>query len=145
MRHSTATRANVALAFRRPMAKNSRSSVPTRTIKKLRMASAVNMATRISVRLEMMEDRYSDGRLRCNALISADEMNDEKHSRGATAKRSATPPVSRKLTRSGLNCSRMICGRRNTSRSAIMASRGMVNSAITRMDDTVRNLEYMGT
>ena len=35
------------------------------TTKKLRQASAVNMATRMSVKLEMMGATYSDGRLLC--------------------------------------------------------------------------------
>ena len=72
-------------------------------------------------------------------------MNEEKHTFGATAKRKATPPVSRKLPTNAFRCSRRTCGRESTSRSAIMASSGMVNSAITRMDATVRNLAYIGT
>ena len=62
-----------------------------------------------------------------------------------TAIHSATPAVSTRLTATAFRRRRSKAGSSISFTSARMASQGMVNSAMTRMDDTARNLSYIGT
>ena len=61
------------------------------------------------------------------------------------AKAAATPAVSTKLTIRYFIFEESKSGSSTMRFSASMASSGMVNSATTRIDATVRNLAYMGT
>ena len=70
---------------------------------------------------------------------------DGKKTFGSTANNSAKPPVNPKLIKKSFLRSFMIAGVATTSFKASIANKGMVNSAITRMEDTARNLLYIGT
>ena len=66
---------------------------------------------------------------------------------GATAKMSATPAVSTNAAITPLqffSCF-SISGLLKISFKAKIANKGIVNSAITRIEDTARNLLYIGT
>ena len=70
---------------------------------------------------------------------------DGKNTFGSTANNNAKPPVSPKLIKKSFLRSFIIAGVETTSFKASIANKGMVNSAITRMEDTARNLLYIGT
>ena len=79
------------------------------------------------------------------ARISLEEMKLPKKNDGISENSRATPPVRIKLTIRGIFNFSFFTSLLSTSFSASIASKGMVNSAITRIDATVRNFAYMGT
>ena len=115
-------------------------------IQNVRQQSAVNTACRISVRLLTNGWKYSVGSP-CRACISAEEMKLLKNTDGITANSRAIPAVRPKeinkylLTAPVSRLSQILI----SSLRASMASNGIVNSAITRIEATVRNLAYIGT
>ena len=111
---------------------------------KLRHASAVNIDIRISLRFAIIGCICSEGS-DCKACISEDEMKDEKNRVGAMANKSDMPPVAPKLIYNAFLFAKTLFGFSIISFSASIAKSGMVNSATTKMDDTVRNLLYIGT
>ena len=122
---------------------NKRISVPTTMMKKERQQSAVNIAMRISRRLGSRASRASFGKLP-SALYSADDMKSLKKRVGARAKRKHAPAVRAKLTITHFIFLLSVSGSSTSFFNASIASNGMVNSAITSIDATVRNLEYIG-
>ena len=70
---------------------------------------------------------------------------EEKKSFGTKANKRAKPPVKAKLIRKSLRRSCNSFRVDTTSFKASIANKGMVNSAMTRMEDTARNLLYIGT
>ena len=117
-----------------------RQTTPMTMMKNERQASVVNMALRISVKLAINGCRCSEGN--CDmACISPVEIKLLKNRPGITAKSRQMPPVRPKEIQiylvEGWGCP-------INSLSASMANSGMVNSAMTRMEATVRNLAYMG-
>ena len=78
------------------------------------------------------------------ALNSAEEMKSEKKRVGAIANNSAIPPVSAKLIYTYFILSFRILGYSVIFFKANIAIRGIVNSAMTRIEATVLNFEYMG-
>ena len=109
----------------------------------VRQQSAEKIACRTSVRLESSGLSCSGGNCD-NACSSFDDTKSEKNSPGANAKSSAMPPVSATLRYSAFAFSFSTSGWSNTSFKAIIANSGMVNSAITSIDATVRNFAYIG-
>ena len=109
-----------------------------------RQQSAVNTACRISRRFSVTGRMYSCGSVE-RARISAEDMKSLKKRVGKRAKSIAIPPVSPKLMYTALMRFVSSDGSSTIFFSASMASNGMVNSAMTRIDATVRNLEYIGT
>ena len=115
-------------------------------IKKLRHASEVSIASRISFRLVMTGTRCSAGSPCFKAAISCPELKLEKKTPGAIARINATPAVSTNVTITPVrfSFSFRISGLLRISFKAKIANNGIVNSAITRMEDTARNLLYIG-
>ena len=105
------------------------------------------MASRISVRLATNEAKCSAGSACFKAVISCAVIKLEKKAPGATAKMNATPAVSTNAAITPLqffSCF-SISGLLKISFKAKIANKGIVNSAITRIEDTARNLLYIGT
>ena len=118
-----------------------------------RQQSAVNMATRISVRFCSSGASWSVG-IWLMACSSLELTKLEKNALGMSANNRQAPPMRTKAMSSEVLSERRFpapvcwaagcCPLAIHCLSASMASRGMVNSAMTSMDATVRNLAYMG-
>ena len=116
-------------------------------MKKLRQASAETMEARASLRAAMSSETgicpwaiaWRKSSCSCS-LIS------ERKVPGISASTRLSPSVSPPAMRKPPRCSSTSSRGRSTKRtSASTASTGMVNSAMTRMEETVRNLLYSGT
>ena len=118
--------------------------MPKRIIQNERQQSAVNTASRIDLRFVSSGLRYSAG-IPFIAAISEEEMKSVKNAPGMSAKSRHTPAVRTKLMSTNLILRVRMSGSSTIFLSASMASSGMVNSAITSMEATVLNLEYIGT
>ena len=81
----------------------------------------------------------------CSACISVTGTKEEKNSFGNSANSRAIPPVSPRLTVSALILFFNSSGFYTISLMVSAANKGMQNSAITRMEETARNLLYIGT
>ena len=147
IKHKSAIPANVKEAFNFRCWYKNKNRQPIIIIKKLRHASEAIIASRISVRFATNGAKCSAGSACFKAAISCVVIKPEKKAPGATAKINATPAVSTKVAitppRFSFNFS--VSGLLKISFKAKIANKGMVNSAITRMEDTARNLLYIGT
>ena len=138
-------------------------TVPASITKNERQQSAVNIEMRISRRLLMSGVRYSLG-IEASARSSALETKSGKNTVGMMANATHIPAVSTKLSASherfftsrhtsrceaGPTSSGVVPLRKfsvsSTFFRASIASSGMVNSAMTSIDATVRNFAYIGT
>ena len=125
------------------------SAHPMPIMMKLRNASALTSAPRISARLARMPDSSLAGIICwstafCSICASCAGTKPEPRLPGAMTSSRATPAVSAKLMAKAFLFVFHMPGSSNTRFRAKIASRGMVNSAMTRMDDTARNLLYIG-
>ena len=118
-------------------------NVPIAMMMNERQQSASNIASRIARRFGNICERYSCGICR-NACISCAEMKSEKKSPGITRNKRQKPAVKPKLMYTNFNFLFNISGSSIIFFNAIIANKGMVNSAITSIDATVRNLAYIG-
>ena len=133
-----------------PAAWSQSSAHPMQMMMKLRNASALTSTPRISERLARMPDSSLAGIICwstafCSICASCAGTKPEPRLPGATVSSRATPAVSARLMPNAFLFAFHIPGSSNTRFKAKIASRGMVNSAMTRMDDTARNLLYIGT
>ena len=117
-------------------------------MKNERQQSDVNVAIRISRKLASSGVSCSCG-IPLSARISAWDTKLSKNRVGAMANNAAMPPVSTKLTISQFTFLPLIVvftqsGSSITFFNASIPSKGMVNSAITSIEATVRNLAYIG-
>ena len=76
---------------------------------------------------------------------SVDDTKSEKNTEGISANSKAMPPVSTKLAYTYFIFVVNSSGSSVILFKAIIANSGIVNSATTKMDATVRNLAYIGT
>ena len=113
--------------------------IPIRMTQNERRQSLVNIAWRISVRFAISGPTCSAGNV-FKADISLVEMKLSKNIVGKRAMSRQMPPVRAKERMRYFLAVRTA----KNSRKASMARRGMVNSAMTRMEATVRNFAYIG-
>lgn len=116
---------------------------------KLRRASALTSAPRMSVRLGQNAGKFVsryhllvDGILKHLNLPGRYKTGIE--TTGAMNSSKATPAVSTKLMPNAFLSFFHMPGSSKMRFKAKMANRGIVNSAMTRIDDTARNLLYIG-
>ena len=79
------------------------------------------------------------------ARISLEEIKLSKNAEGVSEKSMAIPPVNRNEIPTYFILGFICSGSSNSFFSASIASNGIVNSAITSIEATVRNLAYIGT
>ena len=108
-----------------------------------RQQSALNMACLTCVRSARMGLSCCCGNCEraCNSSL---ETNEPKNTLGIRANSKAMPAVSPKLAYTYFILCVSSSGSSIIFFKAIIASNGMVNSAMTRMEATVRNLAYSG-
>ena len=118
-------------------------AVPMTIIQNERQQSAVNTAIRISVRFFTNGFNCSAG-IWLKACASLLLIKSLKNIFGASANSSAIPAVSANDVYSQGACDFNSCGSSTIFFKASIASNGIVNSAITNIDDTVLNFAYIG-
>ena len=79
------------------------------------------------------------------ARNSLEEIKLSKNREGISENSMAIPPVNRNEIPTYFILGFICSGSSNSCFSASIANKGMVNSAITKMEATVRNFAYMGT